>query len=136
MNVSELSSADLDYWVARAEGYDADVVELYGWRYCRIDVYGEGWRPYEPTKNETLAARILFERFYTVGPAPLEAPTQHSGARRAWMAEAQMNPAFHGLYKADSPWVAICRLRVAEELSKNAALRCTYEQQHNNGRTA
>lgn len=132
MNISELSGADLDCWVARAEGYDAEVVEMYGWRYCRIDIYGEGWRPYEPTKNEMLAGRILFERFYTVGPAPL---IQHAAAR-SWMAEAQMNPAFHGLYKADSPWIAVCRLRVAEELSKNAALRREYEQQHNNGRTA
>src|SRR5580692_6803317 len=121
MTVIDLSGADLDCCAARAEGYVAEVVELYGWRYCRIDVYGVGWRQYEPTQNEMLAARLQFSRFYTVGPAPVIASSGVGGARRMWMAEAQMNPSFHGLQIAESPLVAICRLRVEEEFSLSAA---------------
>ena len=130
MKTEFLSGADLDYWTARSLGYDAEIVAMYGWRYCRIDVSGVGWRPYEPTQNELLAARIWSDRFYTVGPAPFADQSEHDGAGRLWMAEAQRDPAFHGLQMADSPWVAICRLRVAEEISKNLALRGEYEQRH------
>ncbi|NUX55937.1 hypothetical protein [Paraburkholderia youngii] len=130
MKMESLSGADLDYWTARSLGYDAEIVAMYGWRYCRIDVYGVGWRPYEPTQNELLAARIFSDRFYTVGPAPIADQREHGAAGRVWMAEAQMYPAFNGLQMGDTPWVAICRLRVAEEISKNAAFRGEYQQRH------
>lgn len=130
MNIVELTGADLDYWAARAEGYAAELVELYGWRYCRIDVYGVGWRQYEPTQNEGLAARLMHSRFYTIGPAPFDEKLQVGGAQRMWMAEAQMSPLFSGLQIDESPWVAICRLRVEEALQQNAALRDEYEQRN------
>jgi hypothetical protein len=33
-----------------------------------------------------------------------------------WIAEAQMNPDSHDLYRDEKPLVAICRLRVAEAI--------------------
>ncbi|WP_187617465.1 DUF2591 family protein [Paraburkholderia sp. UCT2] len=135
MNVVELTGADLDYWVARAEGYDAEVIAMHGWRYCRIDVPYHGYQVYGPTQNELLAARIMQKHFYTVGPAPLEDQKKHGGALRVWMAEAQMNPSFHDLFMDDSPWIAICRLRVAEALSQRGLVFAQYEQWQKKGRS-
>jgi hypothetical protein len=131
----DLTGADLDYWVGRAEGHDCEIVELPGWRYCRIDVYGRGWTVYAPSQDGSLAGRILRDRFYTVGPALIAEQKALARADRVWMAEAQMNPIFHDLFIADSPWIAICRLRVAEALSQHDLMRNQFEQWRKSGRT-
>lgn len=112
MKTAELDGALLDYWTARAEGFDAEVVQLYGWRYCRIDAYGVGWRVYEPSGSALLAGDIMRRRLFTV--YPLKEADNHGIKRDTWLAEAQQNPIFHGLHRGESPWVAVCRLRVAE----------------------
>ena len=112
MNTADLEDEMLDYWTARAEGFDAEVVQLYGWRYCRIDAYGVGWRVYEPNGSASLAGDIMRRRRYTVF---LFDDADADGVKRAvWRAEARQNPIFHGLHRAESPWVAVCRLRVDE----------------------
>lgn len=113
MNVSELSGAQLDCWVARAEGFRAEVVKANGMEYCRIDVETIGHQFYQPTQNPVITSPIQFRQRYTLYPLD-ELSSKGSGMRRVWIAEAQMNPDFHDLYRDELPLVAICRLRVAE----------------------
>lgn len=123
MKIDELKGAELDYWVALAEGFPAELCRMHGQNYCRIDVIPSGYQVYEPTSNSQLAGDIAFRRHYTLYPRPLAARGQ---LRTEWLAEAQMNPRYHGMFADESPRVAICRLRVAEafaegELSKRGS---------------
>lgn len=109
MNVNELAGAELDCSVARAEGFDAEVIRSEGVEYCRVHVESVGYQLYQPTQNRNIAMAIQLERLYTVYPL--------GTAQRFWFAEAQMNPDFHGLYRDESALIAICRLRVAEAVA-------------------
>lgn len=113
MNVGELNGAQLDCWVARAEGFRAEVVRANGIEYCRIDVETVGHRFYQPTQNPTITAPIQFRQRYTLYPLD-EISSKGAGTRRVWIAEAQMNPEFHDMFRDEQPLVAVCRLRVAE----------------------
>ena len=115
MNLDMLAGAELDYWVARAEGYRADIFELYGRQCCRVDVLDTGWGMYEPTENSKLIGDILFKRKYTLYPHPMN--DGQGVLKTIWLAEAQMNRHFHGMYTDEQPRVAICRLRVAEAIA-------------------
>ncbi|TGP43456.1 DUF2591 domain-containing protein [bacterium M00.F.Ca.ET.228.01.1.1] len=116
MNVNELSGASLDCWVARAEGFRAEVVKANGIEYCRIDVETVGHQLYQATQNPAITAPIQFRQRYTLYPLD-EISSKGAGTRRVWIAEAQMNPEFHDLYRDEQPLVAICRLRVAEAVA-------------------
>lgn len=116
MNVKELKGAELDYWVARAEGHVASLHEMYGQRYCRIDIPHGGYQIYTPTENSNLAAEITFRRAYTLYPHPC---LDERGVQNTiWLAEAQMNKRFHGMFTDRLPRLAICRLRVAEAIAE------------------
>lgn len=115
MNFDELKGAELDYWTARAEGLIAELRMMYGQSYCRIDVVPAGYSIYEPTKNSQLAADIAFRCKYTLYPHPC---LNEAGVQKTiWLAEAQMNRRYHGMFTDESPQVAICRLRVAEKFA-------------------
>jgi hypothetical protein len=116
VNIAELSGAALDCWVARAEGFKAEVVKANGLEYCRIDVETVGHQFYQPTQNPTITAPIQFRQCYTLYPLD-EISSKRAGTRRVWIAEAQMNPEFHDMYRDEQPMVAVCRLRVAEALA-------------------
>jgi hypothetical protein len=107
VNVEQLSGADLDLAVARAEGFDAQIQQVYGEPGCVIDVPWQGYRFYAASESVKLAASIAFRQHYTLYPSRV-------GGVWGWLAEAQHNPNFHGQYSDGSPLVAICRLRVAE----------------------
>ncbi|MBU7436503.1 phage protein NinX family protein [Paraburkholderia fungorum] len=118
MKIEDLVGAELDYWVARAEGHTAELRGLYGQKYCRIDVQQVGYQIYAPTENSNLAAEIVFRRAYTLYPHPC---LDDQGFQRTyWLAEAQMNKRFHGMFRDLLPRVAICRLRVAEAIAERA----------------
>jgi hypothetical protein len=116
VNVNELCGAALDCFVARAEGFRADVIKANGMEYCRIDVEAVGHQFYQPTQNPAITAPIQFRQRYTLYPLD-EISSKGAGTRRVWIAEAQMNPEFHDMYRDELPLVAICRLRVAEALA-------------------
>lgn len=123
MKFDQLTGAELDYWVALAEGFPAELRTMHGLSYCRIDVIPSGHQVYEPTKNSQLAGEIAFRRHYTLYPRPV---TDGGALHIEWLAEAQLNPRYHGMFSDRSPHVAICRLRVAEafaegEISKHGA---------------
>lgn len=116
MNVGELNGAQLDCWVARAEGFRAEVVKANGMEYCRIDVETIGHQFYQPTQNPAITSPIQFRQRYTL--YPLDRLDGEAGVpARWWVAEAQMNPSFYDLYEDEQPLVAVCRLRVAEALA-------------------
>jgi hypothetical protein len=116
MNVNELSGALLDCWVARAEGFRAEVVKANGMEYCRIDVETIGHQFYQPTQNPVITSPIQFRQRYTLYPMD-DRGFKNVVTRRLWIAEAQMNPDFHDLFRDELPLVAICRLRVAEAIA-------------------
>ncbi|NPT38570.1 phage protein NinX family protein [Paraburkholderia xenovorans] len=116
MNVGELSGAQLDCWVARAEGFRAEVVKANGIEYCRIDVETVGHQFYQPTQNPVITAPIQFRQRYTLYPLD-EISSKGAGTLRVWIAEAQMNPEFHDMFRDEQPLVAMCRLRVAEAIA-------------------
>ncbi|MFM0256085.1 hypothetical protein [Paraburkholderia sediminicola] len=116
MNVHELNGAQLDCWVARAEGFRADVVKANGMEYCRVDVETIGHQFYQPTQNPVITSPIQFRQHYTLYPLD-EISSKGGGTRRVWIAEAQMNPDFHDLFRDELPLVAVCRLRVAEAIA-------------------
>lgn len=124
MNVSELSGPQLDCWVARAEGKcyttnprqwgNALINEL-----GRLSIAKTSWdcaRYFEPSSNWTHGGPILERQRYTLYPLD-EIGSNGAPTRRVWIAEAQMNPDFHDLYRDELPLVAICRLRVAEAIA-------------------
>lgn len=116
MNPKDLKGAELDYWTALAEGYDAKLITMYSQSYCRIDIHGTGYAVYEPSVNTKLAADIAFKRLYTLYPHPC---LNEMGVQKPiWLAEAQFNKRFHGMQTDESPHVAICRLCVEEELAE------------------
>ncbi|MCX4154979.1 MULTISPECIES: hypothetical protein [Paraburkholderia] len=118
MKIDDLIGAELDYWVARAEGFTAELRGLYGQHYCRIDVQQVGFQIYAPTENSQLAADLAFRRNYTLYPHPC---LDDMGTQKTyWLAEAQMNKRFHGMFRDLQPRVAICRLRVAEAIAERA----------------
>lgn len=118
MRIDELDGARLDYFVARAEGLDAALIHGNGMDYCRIDVQGVGHMVYVPTQNWTLLGPILKRQRYLIYPRAAE-----PGAREVvWLAEAQLNSKFNGMYIATSPEIAICRLRVAEAFGQEDSL--------------
>ncbi|MBW0450858.1 phage protein NinX family protein [Paraburkholderia phenoliruptrix] len=116
MNASDLIGAHLDCWVARAEGFRAEVIKANGMEYCRIDVETVGHQFYQPTQNPAITAPIQFRQRYTLYPLD-ETSSKGAGTRRIWIAEAQMNQDFHDMYRDEQPLVAICRLRVAEAVA-------------------
>lgn len=116
MRIENLTDAELDCWVARAEGFRAEVVKANGMEYCRIDVETVGHQFYQPTQNPVITAPIQFRQRYTLYPLD-ELSSKGAGTRRVWIAEAQMNPDFHDMYRDELPLVAICRLRVAEAVA-------------------
>lgn len=113
MNIDELNGADLDYEVAKAEGFAARICRMYGLSYCRVDTPEVGYQVYQPTGNTKLAADIAFKRHYTLYPR-LDRCGNGEPPQWIWLAEAQQNPIFHGQFVDPSAPVAICRLRVAE----------------------
>lgn len=117
MNINELKGAELDFWVAKARGLEAELRTIYGQSYCRVDTYGKGYQVYEPTGNVLLSAAIAFERHYTLFPR-LDACANGAPPVWVWLAEAQWNPKYHGLFCDPSPHVAICRLCVAEAIAE------------------
>lgn len=108
MNVHQLNGAQLDYWVARAEGMEADIQRACGMDWCRIDVQSIGHLQYQPSDNWHIAAPIAERQRYVTYPRLRE------DGKLEWLAEAQLNPDFHGICAHESPKVAICRLRVME----------------------
>jgi hypothetical protein len=108
MNVSQLSGAQLDYWTARAEGMQAEVKRACGMDWCQIDVEHIGYLQYQPSENWHLTAPIAERGRYVTYPRYRE------DGKLEWLAEAQLNPNYHGIMVDESPKVAICRLRVAE----------------------
>ncbi|WP_250528826.1 phage protein NinX family protein [Caballeronia sp. ATUFL_F1_KS4A] len=108
MNVSELSGAQLDYWVAKAEGMDAEVKRACGMEWCQVDVQSVGLIHYQPSDDWHIAAPIAERQRYVTYPR------MRAGGKVEWLAESQLNPEFHGIMVDESPKVAICRLRVAE----------------------
>jgi hypothetical protein len=116
MRIENLTGAELDCWVARAEGFRTEVVKANGMEYCRIDVETVGHQFYQPTQNPVITAPIQFRQRYTL--YPLDRLDGEIGVpQRFWIAEAQMNPDFYDLYSDEFPLVAICRLRVAEAVA-------------------
>jgi hypothetical protein len=118
MNIEQLTGADLDFWTARAEGHQAELMAKHGMRYCQIDVYPTGHQFYQPTHNWLLAAAIAHARRYTQYPRLDRAAD--GGAVWVWIVEAQQNPQFHGQFVATDARFAICRLRVAEAAAEGA----------------
>ena len=116
MNIDQLIGADLDCMVARAEGFKSEVVSKNGWSFCRIDVEQVGEQFYQPTENPLITFPIQARQLYTLYPLD-EISSKGAGTRRVWIAEAQMNPEFHGLFRDEKPLVAICQLRVAEAIA-------------------
>jgi Protein of unknown function (DUF2591) len=114
MRVDDLAGAQLDYYVARAEGLPADLIRANGLAYCRIDVPYQGHQLYVPTHNWQLLGPIMVRQRYLLYPR-LDAET----GKTVWLAEAQLNFRFHGMYIADEPELALCRLRVAESFGEN-----------------
>ncbi|GGD63258.1 phage protein NinX family protein [Caballeronia grimmiae] len=108
MNVAQLSGAQLDYWVAKAEGLEAQVKHACGMDWCQVDVQYAGFIQYQPSENWHIAAPIMERQKYVVYPMP------RVDGKLEWLAEAGLNPIFHGMFTDESPKVAICRLRVAE----------------------
>lgn len=108
MRVEELSGAWLDYWTARAEGMEADIQRACGMDWCRIDVQSIGYLQYQPSDNWHIAAPIAERQRYVTYPRLRE------DGKLEWLAEAQLNPDFHGMCVDESPKVAVCRLRVME----------------------
>jgi hypothetical protein len=113
VNVENLKGAELDFWVAKARGLTPELRSLYGQSYCRINTYGSGYQIYQPTENVLLSGAIAFERHYTLFPR-LDACANGAPSVWVWLAEAQQNPNYYGLFCDPSPHVAICRLCVAE----------------------
>lgn len=110
MKVADLAGAQLDYWTAKAEGFDAQLLHACGMDYCRVDIPYQDYIHYQPTHNWVEAGRILESRNYTLYP-------RFSGADSKaviWLAEAQMTKDFAGMTTDESPLVAVCRLRVHE----------------------
>ncbi|WP_175425601.1 phage protein NinX family protein [Trinickia violacea] len=124
MNVEELCGAELDYEVALAEGFEAQLCRMYGWSYCRIDVPHHGYSVYEPTHNWQLAGRIYDRQHYTLYPR-LDRRAGGAPPVWVWLAEAQNNPHWRGQFVAESPLVAICRLRVAEAAAERTQHQTT-----------
>ncbi|MGF6764039.1 hypothetical protein P3T24_004370 [Paraburkholderia sp. GAS33] len=121
MDIDELTGAELDFWVAKAEGMDAELKSLYGQSYCRVDINPTGFIIYEPTQNSKVAAEIAFRQCYTLYPHPCLDQQGHT--QKLWLAEAQWNKRFHGTFVDASPHVAICRLRVAEAIAEKQIVK-------------
>lgn len=122
MEIDKLCGAELDYWVAKAEGFNPELRHLYGQSYCRIDVQeSAGYVIYQPTDNTKLAADIAFRQSYTLYPHPC--CDEKGETQKLWLAEAQWNKSFHGTFVDASPRVAICRLRVAEAIAKKKLIK-------------
>lgn len=110
MRVDDLAGAQLDHFVALAEGLDSALIHANGMDYCRVDIPYQGHMVYVPTQNWTLLGPILERQHYLIYPRAAE-----PGSKEViWLAEAQLNPKFHGMYIDASPEIALCRLRVAE----------------------
>jgi hypothetical protein len=95
--VSELSGAALEYWASRAEGIPAE---------------GASKQCLDPLS-------IVKRQRYTLYPLDCVS-SEGAAVRHAWIAEAQMNPDFHGLQRDEDLHVAIFRLRVAEAIAVGA----------------
>ncbi|BCQ23140.1 DUF2591 family protein [Caballeronia sp. NK8] len=108
MNVDQLSGAWLDYWTARAEGLQAEVKRACGADWCEMNVERIGPLQYQPSGNLSISAPIALRQRY------LTYPRLRDNGELEWLAEAQLNPDFHGIFVDESLTVAICRLRVAE----------------------
>lgn len=110
MRVDALQGALLDYWVGKAEGHDVAVIHANGMSYCRMDVPYEGYHVYVPTHNWQLLGPIMVRQNYLLYPR-----AAGPGSNEViWLAEAQLNPKFHGMYIDARAELALCRLRVAE----------------------
>lgn len=113
MRVDDLAGPQLDYFVARAEGFDAELIHRNGMSYCAIDVQYEGMQVYVPTHNWQLLGPMMLRQRYLLYPR-LDVATW----KVVWLAEAQLNPTFHGMYIDEQAPLAICRLRVAEKFGE------------------
>ena len=110
MRVDDLTGARLDHFVALAEGLDSMLIHANGMDYCRVDIPYQGHMVYVPTQKWTLLGPMLKRQRYLIYPRAAE-----PGSKEViWLAEAQLNPKFHGMYIAGAPEIAICRLRVCE----------------------
>ncbi|MDR5776270.1 MULTISPECIES: phage protein NinX family protein [unclassified Caballeronia] len=118
MNVDQLTGAQLDYWVARAEGMQAEVKHACGADWCQIDVQHVGYLQYQPSENWHITAPIAERQRY------LTYPRLREDGKLEWLAEAHLNPDFHGMCTDESPKVAICRLRVAEKFGYEVPDAC------------
>lgn len=122
MDIDQLKGAELDFWVARAEGMEAELKSLYGQSYCKVAVHdSHGYIVYEPSQNSKLAAEIAFRQCYTLYPHPCL--DDQGQTQKLWLAEAQWNKHFHGTFVDSSPRVAICRLRVAEAIAEKRIVK-------------
>ncbi|SAK65592.1 hypothetical protein AWB80_03086 [Caballeronia pedi] len=108
MNVAQLSGAQLDYWVAKAEGLLPEVRHACGADWCQIDVASLGPVEYQPSGNLNIVAPIAVRQRYVTYPR------LRDDGKIEWLAEAQLNADFHGVFVDESLMVAVCRLRVAE----------------------
>jgi len=117
MRVDDLSGARLDHFVALAEGLDSALIHANGMDYCRVDIPYQGHMVYVPTQNWTLLGPILKRQRYLLYPRAAEPGSQEV----VWLAEAQLNSRFNGMYADASPELAICRLRVAEAFGQEVS---------------
>jgi hypothetical protein len=117
MLVDNLHGAQLDHFVALAEGLDSALIHANGMDYCRVDIPYQGHMVYVPTQNWTLLGPILKRQRYLLYPRAAEPGSQEV----VWLAEAQLNSRFNGMYADASPELAICRLRVAEAFGQEVS---------------
>lgn len=117
MRVDDLCGAQLDYMVGRAEGLNVSLVRANGMAYCRMDLPYEGYSVYVPTHNWQLLGPMMLRQNYLLYPR-----AAGPGSKDViWLAEAQMNPTFHGMYIDARAELALCRLRVAEAFGEEVA---------------
>lgn len=117
MRVDDLAGAQLDHFVALAEGLDSALIHANGMDYCRVDIPYQGHMVYVPTQNWTLLGPIMKRQRYLVYPRA----AGPSSDEVLWLAEAQLNRNFHGMYIDAAPEIAICRLRVCEAFGEEVS---------------
>ncbi|BBP99102.1 hypothetical protein BSFA1_42310 [Burkholderia sp. SFA1] len=117
MNVAQLSGVWLDFWTAKAEGLEPQVKSACGMDWCQVEVQSVGSIQYQPSGNLDIVAPIAVRQRYVTYPR------LRDDGKLEWLAEAQLNANFHGVFVDESLMVAVCRLRIAEVFGYEVADR-------------